>query len=304
MANTDSQHAGETLDRTLEYAGCDTDGTPYPSSSRMWAEELVSAGEAVGEVQASITPSTKWYEKSSKYWERQAPTVAGMLGGLEELHERDIRASQAFLTSLARTCGLSMDGVALDVGAGIGRVSRDLLLPMFARVDMLEQNKEYLKKSEAYLSEVTGSFRGRIERRVPTGMQHFCARNEQTGENFVGRYSVIWAQWCIIYLTDEDLINFIQTCFECLQDGGVLCIKDNTLSRGQTEFVLDKQDSSVMRGLSYMRAIFERANARVLKEEAQRDMPATVFPVRTWALVPASRQQHNPYALRSKTDVP
>ena len=39
----------------------------------------------------------------------------------------------------------------VDCGAGIGRVSKRLLLPLFDSVDMEEQNPAFLKKAEEYL---------------------------------------------------------------------------------------------------------------------------------------------------------
>ena len=38
-----------------------------------------------------------------------------------------------------------------DCGAGIGRVTKNLLLPMFDTVDMVEQNPEFLQKAKDYL---------------------------------------------------------------------------------------------------------------------------------------------------------
>ena len=42
-------------------------------------------------------------------------------------------------------------GRALDCGAGIGRVSKKLLLPLFSEVDLLEQNPAFLERAKTYL---------------------------------------------------------------------------------------------------------------------------------------------------------
>ena len=39
----------------------------------------------------------------------------------------------------------------LDCGAGIGRVTKNLLLPLFDTVDMVEQNPDFLEKAKVYL---------------------------------------------------------------------------------------------------------------------------------------------------------
>ena len=42
-------------------------------------------------------------------------------------------------------------GRALDCGAGIGRVSKRVLLPLFSEVDLVEQNQAFLEKAKMYL---------------------------------------------------------------------------------------------------------------------------------------------------------
>ena len=41
--------------------------------------------------------------------------------------------------------------ICLDCGAGIGRVTKNLLLPLFDTVDMVEQNPDFLEKAKDYL---------------------------------------------------------------------------------------------------------------------------------------------------------
>jgi len=47
-------------------------------------------------------------------------------------------------------------GRALDCGAGIGRVSKLVLLPLFKEVDLLEQNPAFLDKAKTYLVRMCG----------------------------------------------------------------------------------------------------------------------------------------------------
>lgn len=41
--------------------------------------------------------------------------------------------------------------LCVDCGAGIGRVSKQLLLPIFTKVDLVEQNKTFLDNAPEYL---------------------------------------------------------------------------------------------------------------------------------------------------------
>lgn len=41
--------------------------------------------------------------------------------------------------------------LCIDCGAGIGRVSKQLLLPIFTKVDLVEQNKIFLDAAPEFL---------------------------------------------------------------------------------------------------------------------------------------------------------
>lgn len=302
--------------KIFECSGCDTDGRSYESNREMWSDELERNDRDKEPFPLSSSSSSSpllspddskhgrelvWYKKSEAYWSHQEATVRGMLGGFEFVHDADIRGSRAFLDSLANRDGLSVaTGKALDVGAGIGRVTRDLLLPRYNVVDMLEQNEAYLAESFHYIAMTSDRHPGKgvVHRRIPCGMHQFAPDEPVTGQSYRNRYNLIWVQWCIIYLTDDDLVKFIHVCFDCLVDGGVLCVKDNIAPRGPNGFVLDKSDSSVMRSDRYMKNLFARAGARVLTEQLQPHFPQNTYPVKTWALVSAT---HNTDSTRPIT---
>lgn len=271
---------------SFDCAGRATDGNRYATIADMWQNELAEDSS-----HAMVTPTTTtWYNKSEAYWNTQSASVEGMLGGLDALHSRDVSASNKFLSSIP---DLHHRRRVLDVGAGIGRVSKHLLLPNFDIVDMLEQSIAYAKESITFLADAKvepGSQRklGRIGRRIVCGMQEFNAAGI-TGRDGVstgplyGEFDVIWIQWCVIYLTDDDLIAFTKECVKALKQGGVIVIKDNVARSG---FLVDKDDSSVMRSDRYMRSLFTRAGVQVIKHARQTDFPKDVYPVRMYALRP------------------
>ena len=47
---------------------------------------------------------------------------------------------------------------SLDCGAGIGRVAKCLLLPLFEKVDLVEQNREFLEAADRYLVGKSNNF--------------------------------------------------------------------------------------------------------------------------------------------------
>lgn len=117
-----------------------------------------------------------------------------MLGGLDALHTRDITASRNFLDALVRRHSLVSGASArcLDVGAGIGRVTKGLLLPAFGTVDMLEQNAAYLEESKAFVGTATAA--GIVGERIACGMQDF----DRAGCS--GRWELVWIQVCFALL--------------------------------------------------------------------------------------------------------
>ncbi|GJD08795.1 Alpha N-terminal protein methyltransferase 1 [Galdieria sulphuraria] len=121
--------------------------------------------------------------------------------------------------------------IALDVGSGIGRVATELLTKMFEQVDLLEPNVHFLELAK---QNVSGSQLGRVFR---CSMQDFIPEVDR-------KYDLIWIQWCIIYLTDEDLVEFLKRCKSCLSASGLICIKDNV---SRKHFVVDTNDASITR---------------------------------------------------------
>lgn len=81
--------------------------------------------------------------------------------------------------------GKTSPGVALDCGAGIGRITKRLLLPLFRTVDLVDVTQEFLDKAKTYLGE-EGK---KVDNYFCCGLQDF---NPQPS-----RYDVIWIQWVI-----------------------------------------------------------------------------------------------------------
>ena len=61
----------------------------------------------------------------------------------------------------------------------------------------------------------------RVERFICETMQDFTPE--------AGRYDLIWLQWCIGCVTDDDLVAFLGRCCDGLAPGGMIIIKDNVL---------------------------------------------------------------------------
>lgn len=217
-----------------------------------------------------LNNQTNFYSNAEDYWRDVPPTVDGMLGGYGSISSIDIKGSKAFLLKfLGDGEGRTSAGCALDCGAGIGRITKHLLLPLFQTVDLVDVTQEFLDKAKSYLGE-DGK---RVGHYFCSGLQDFIPER--------GRYDVIWIQWVIGHLTDEHLVEFLRRCREALRPNGLIVIKDNVSYEG---VVPDEVDSSVCRDLPIVRRLAAEAGLRIVREEQQTNFPKEIYQVHTLAL--------------------
>lgn len=79
-----------------------------------------------------------------------------MLGGFASISYCDVQGSSHFLQQVFRTKPSPGKTYALDCGAGIGRVSKNLLINFFDKVDLVEQDERFCEEAKAAL-ERTGN---------------------------------------------------------------------------------------------------------------------------------------------------
>jgi protein N-terminal methyltransferase len=202
-----------------------------------------------------------------------------MLGGFNNtrLPRVDILGSQTFLThpTIKRRLTASNYAHAVDCGAGIGRVTKNLLTKLFAMTDLVDPIESFNKDVQEgeYLRPEREA--GKIGRVFSMGLQEFVPEK--------GRYSVIWNQWCLGHLTDQDLVEYFKRCKEGIAvAGGVIVVKEN-LTSGVDNY--DTLDSSFTRTEKSLRGIFARAGLRILHCAEQHGLPEGLFTVKMFALV-------------------
>lgn len=234
--------------------GGDTCGKKYRDAGEMWQAEL--KGDLYDEKDG-------WYGKSLAYWKKQEPTVNGVLGGMEHIHGADIAESKEFIESIPNV-GRSR---ALDCGAGIGRITKNLLSLMFEKTDLLEPMHHMLEVAQKELD------MDRVGHLLETSMEQVVL--EET-------YDIIVVQWAAIYLTDEHFIEFFAKCRNALKAGGIIFFKENTSS--VNKFIVDKDDSSLTRSDAHYKALFEASGVTLIHEAFQKEWPQDLFPVKMYAL--------------------
>ncbi|KFB45941.1 AGAP010397-PA-like protein [Anopheles sinensis] len=218
------------------------------------------------------TDSICSYNDAKKYWSNVSPTVDGMLGGFGAISFIDIRGSEQFLKHLYKLKPAPGRKRALDCGAGIGRITKNLLVPFFEQVDLVEQDEQFCQTARAELADC-GPKLGTI---FNAGLQDFTPEQ--------GRYDIIWVQWVLGHLTDQDAVQFFIRCTKGLARGGMMVIKENFTSSNIVD--VDRQDSSVTRPLAVMKQLLKEGNMRVVKEQRQTSFPKDLYPVYMLALRP------------------
>jgi len=253
-----------TLSSSSVTTGADSDGKAYASISELWQAEFGTSTDGAAPAEKKDT----WYKKGVNYWMGVDASVDGVLGGFGHISATDIKGSKDFLFNLNRIN--FTDGNAAECGGGIGRCSKDLLLPLFKSVDLIEPCEKFVDKAKVLLGDhpKMGQF-------LQLGLEGWTPAQ--------GHYALIWCQWVLPHLPDDDLVAFFRRCVAGLAPGGVIGVKENTARDG---FIMDKDDTSITRTTGQFKAIFKRAGLKLIAEEVQKGFPDVLFPVRMFALIP------------------
>ena len=153
-----------------------------------------------------------WYKKREAHWASKEPVLLSVLGGFEKSHLPDVKCSCELLNGLILTKQLK-PGNALDLAAGIGRVTEFVLCNFFKEIDLVEKDKKFIDKCK-----VKFSSNDKIKKIYMESLENF---------KFERKYDLIWIQWCLENLEDEDLEPFLKKCYDNLNDDGIIIVKEN-----------------------------------------------------------------------------
>ncbi|ODV82294.1 uncharacterized protein CANTADRAFT_19862 [Suhomyces tanzawaensis NRRL Y-17324] len=220
------------------------------------------------------------YNDAISYWSSVPASVNGVLGGFGEqtpVPKADIVGSLTFLRKLQTrmVCPPGYEKLTIDMGAGIGRITRDLLWKVSDRCDLLEPVKPFVEQMR--LEMVAVANKGKLGDIYDIGMQDWSAGPK------TGKYWLIWCQWCVGQLPDHELVQFWIRCREALIEGGVgtLMVKENI---APVEDVFDETDLSVTRTDEKFRQLFQAAGFKLIASDVQKGLPKELFPVRMYCL--------------------
>ncbi|KAJ8376149.1 hypothetical protein SKAU_G00067290, partial [Synaphobranchus kaupii] len=207
----------------------------------------------------------QFYARAQNFYNDIEASEEGMMGDFVELSPIDLEGSRQFLKKFVGGPGKADTQCALDCGCGIGRVTKNVLLPIFETLEMADMKEEFLLHAyECYL----GSDADRVQVCYCYSLQEFTPP--------LKKYDVIWMQWVACHLTDKDLMEFLIRGKASLKPNGVIIIKDNMARQGCK---LDLVDSSIIRHLDIMKSIITKAGLDILGVEKQEGFPEQIVPI-------------------------
>jgi len=251
------------------------------------AQSGAKPGDEAPRLWTSVEQREQWYERGKAYWEwdglhNRGTTNDGVMSGIGPLHDADIADSFRFLvggeSSLWPQPAFQASSRALDLGAGIGRVSGALLFRLCGEVDLVDGSATHLETARATLGEdprksqpvgflargEEGRSRGRLGRCICCDLQDYVPPAST-------KYDLVWIQWTTMYLTDNDLIRLLRDCRGALAPGGMIVLKDNVIDvvigpKGLIDgrYMVDEEDASVSRTRSHLLDLVREAGLRVV----------------------------------------
>ncbi|GMM35474.1 N-terminal protein methyltransferase [Saccharomycopsis crataegensis] len=224
------------------------------------------------------------YSDGLNYWRSIPATVDGVLGGFGEdtvVPKRDISGSITFLRKLSSRMRPAKGEIkyGFELGAGIGRVSKNLLSKYCDKVDLLEYNEHFVAQMDEELAELKAQ--GKLGEIFNMGMQDY----HQTWKND-RKYWLVWCQWCLGYLNDDLLVEFLKFMKSTLSENGTIIVKENTCINISDDDIFDDEDSSVTRTDSKFKEIFARSGLKLIAQDVQKGLPKELYPVKMYALKP------------------
>lgn len=168
----------------------------------------------------------EFYRANDRYWATGGcggltddEAMIGDTGGLQ-----DAREGLSFLDRLLDDGSSTVFPLhdAVDVGAGVGRITKHVLLKRCRRVRLVEGDGGWCKRSRVYLGRKRAAHCVFVHRRLD---ELSAADVTAWGGDVV---DLVWIQWTLQYLIDDDVVTCLRTLSTGLRPGtGYLVVKEN-----------------------------------------------------------------------------
>lgn len=253
---------------------------------KLWKDQKISAG---------------WTARGARYWESQPADMVGMTGDPENVKgggvsRPDIEFSRKALQDALKAArkvrkgGKKVFKTALELGAGIGRVTKGVLMDFCGHIHLVDF-KKFLQEAKKSLPRAGCRFTFHH-----SSMQKFQIK--------VNTFDLIWCQWLLMYLTDADAVGLLKRASAGLADDGLFIVKENVPEAKRTQFE-DAEDRTwtrkagkgkeggpvcLTRTQKHFEHLFKRANLQICGSRLQPGDHRVPFETMMfWVLVPMDR---------------
>ena len=217
-----------------------------------------------------------WYKIRKKHWEEKEATLESVLGGWEDTNLPDIKCSNELLNGLILTKKLNNNS-ALDCACGIGRVTQFVLCNFFNEIDLFEKDEKFVNKTKEIFK-----YNKKVKNIFCCGIENF---------EFKRKYDLIWIQWTLENLEDNDLIPFLNKCKNNLNDNGIIVIKENYYyednnnnSEHNKKFEYSKEDFSKQRLDIFYINLFINNGFKIIHYFINPNWPENIMPLIVYVL--------------------
>ena len=204
-STADTGDAAVALDAPPPISGSDDSGLAYGSLQALWAEQARRHEEY-------SAANTAWWDADGYGGASDEEAMIGDGGSGEDLEH-----SQRLLDAVRAAHPQLLMRSALDVGAGVGRVTKGVLLRRCEHVALLEPCERWLKQARRYL----GNKRAQRCTFVCRTLQDYSSAPPAAA------YDVVWVQWTLQYLVDAHVVAALRGLAASLTAHGVLLLKEN-----------------------------------------------------------------------------
>ena len=189
-----------------QLTGSDDAGKQYESLAALWAEQAAN-------VDAYNEANSAWWDADGYGGSTDDEAMIGD-GGSEE----DTNHSLKLLDELRANRPMWQVRTALDCGAGVGRVTKHVLLKRCESVCLLEPCEKWHKQSKRYLGK---------KRSMSCSFVHAKLEQLDDLQPSLSSYDLIWVQWTLQYLIDAHVVEALKKLKASLAPNGLMIVKEN-----------------------------------------------------------------------------
>jgi protein N-terminal methyltransferase len=205
---------------------------------------------------------------SQNFWKNKPAELTSMCG-FEDLNQEDNNHTINIIKTYFKQ-GMN-NKRAIDVGAGIGRITFNSLYDNFENIDMVEASNNFLQIAKNIEKEKSDN---KIKNFYNSTIEDF---------KFLYNYDLIIVQWVLEYVSYNDLISFFTRAKLHLQPNGIIIVKENINIYNDNDICIE-EEGSLIRPYKTYEEIFSKSGLNVDFSEMVDFTRKDIYEIKCWIL--------------------